>query len=181
VEEDLPGPVGEYAQSCVGRERVFEYFSREMGIRCLLYRLNYASDLRYGVLTDIARKVREGKEVERGVPVFNTLWQGDADSYALRSLEFSESPPFLLNVTGPEKLTVEEAAGFFARRWGLPLRFKGEAGETALLSNASRCHALLGKPGVTAAQLLEWTAAWVERGGRSLGKPTKFEVKNGKF
>jgi hypothetical protein len=181
VEEDLPGPVGEYAQSCLGRERVFEYFSLELGIRCLFYRLNYASDLRYGVLVDIAGKVREGREVERSVPVFNTLWQGDADSYALRSLEFCQSPPFLLNVTGPEKLTVEEAAVFFARRWNLPLQFKGEAGGAAWLSNAGRCHSLLGKPEVSAAQLLEWTAAWVERGGRSLGKPTKFEAQNGRF
>ena len=181
VESDNPAPRGEYAQSCLGRERIFEYHSREFGTPCLLFRLNYAIDLRYGVLVDIARQVFEERPVDLSVPAVNVIWQGDANSYAIRSLELCESPPRYLNVTGPETITVLRAAEFFAARFGKKLRSIGEPGETALLSNAGACHAALGYPEVPAMQLMEWVARWIEIGGATLNKPTKFQVTDGKF
>ena len=181
VETDLPAPVGEYAQSCLGRERVFEYYSRQRELPCLLFRLNYAVDLRYGVLVDIARKVYGGAPVELGVPAFNVIWQRDANSYALRSLELAASPPRILNVTGTETLTVRDTANWFGERFGRPCRFEGTEGPTALLSDASACRELLGAPEVSAEQLMEMVARWVEGGGASLDKPTHFEVSDGRF
>ncbi|MCI0387760.1 MAG: NAD-dependent epimerase/dehydratase family protein [Acidobacteria bacterium] len=181
VEPDLPEPRGEYAQSCLGRERVFEYFSRKYGTPCLIFRLNYAVDLRYGVLVDIARKVYAGEPVDLTVAAFNVIWQGDANSYALRCLEWCESPPRILNVTGPEIVSVRQAAEFFARKFNREAAFQGEESETALLNNASLCHRLLGNPEVTLGELMEMVAHWVEIGGASLNKPTKFEVLDGRF
>ena len=181
VETDVPSPHGEYAQSYLGRERIFEYFSHEYGTRCLIFRLNYAVDLRYGVLVDIARKVYEGEPINLAVASFNTIWQGDANSYALRCLELCESPPRILNVTGPETVSVGRAAEFFAERFQRQAVFEGEESETALLSNASLCHALLGYPSVSLGTLMEWVAHWTEVGGASLNKPTKFEVTDGRY
>lgn len=181
VESDPVAPRGEYAQSCLGRERVFEYFSREHGTRCLFFRLNYAMDLRYGVLVDIACKVYAGEPVDLTVANFNVLWQGDANSYALRALELCDTPPCVLNVTGPETVSTRRAAEFFAQRFGRQLVLQGEEGSTALLSNAARCHSLLGAPEIALAELMEWVAHWVEIGGASLNKPTKFEVADGRF
>jgi nucleoside-diphosphate-sugar epimerase len=180
-ETDAPAPVGEYAQSCLGRERVFEYYSRVHGLRCLLFRLNYAVDLRYGVLVDIARKVHAGDPVELTVPAFNVIWQRDANSYALRSLEYCAAPPRILNITGRQTLSLRAAAEFFAARFQRPCRFTGVEGKVALLSDAAASHALLGPPAVAEETLLEMVAAWVERGGESLDKPTHFEVADGKF
>lgn len=180
-EADPPDPVGEYAQSCLGRERIFEYFSRENGTRTLLLRLNYAVDLRYGVLVDIARRVYEGSPVSLAVGHLNTIWQGDANSYALRCLALCESPPRVLNVTGPELISVRGAAEAFASRFRRKAVFEGTETNTALLSNASLCHSLLGLPSVKLERLMEWVAHWVEIGGASLDKPTHFEVKNGKY
>jgi nucleoside-diphosphate-sugar epimerase len=181
VETDEPGPVAEYAQSCLGRERVFEYYSRERGTRCLLFRLNYAMDLRYGVLVDIARKIHQREPVDLTVGWFNTIWQGDANSYALRSLELCASPPRILNVTGPEKISVREVAEFFGRAFGREPVFWGHESGRALLSDAALCHSLLGPPEVKLETLLHWVAHWVERGGATLDKPTKFEVADGRF
>ncbi len=180
-ETDSPAPVGEYAQSCLGRERVFEYFSQRHGLRCLLFRLNYAVDLRYGVLVDIARKVHAGDPVGLAVPAFNVIWQRDANSYALRSLQHCDTPPRILNITGPETLTVRAAAEFFAVRFGRPCRFDSVNGPSALLSDASASHALMGPPEMSAESLLELVAGWVEAGGASLNKPTHFEVADGRF
>jgi nucleoside-diphosphate-sugar epimerase len=181
VETDPPGPVGEYAQSCLGRERIFEYYSEEYGTSCLLFRLNYAVDLRYGVLVDVARKVFTGQPVDLGIPALNAIWQGDANSYALRCLEHGSSPARVLNVTGPEIISVRRAAESFARMFQREPVFRGEEGDRALLSNASLCHSLLGYPEVPLGTLMRWVAHWVERGGASLDKPTKFEVADGKF
>ncbi|HMC62151.1 MAG TPA: NAD-dependent epimerase/dehydratase family protein, partial [Candidatus Solibacter sp.] len=136
-ETDPPSPVGEYAQSCLGRERVFEYYSRVHGLRCLLFRLNYAVDLRYGVVVDIARKVHAGESVDLTVPAFNIVWQGDANSYALRSIEHCQAPPVILNVTGPEILFLRATAEFFASRFHRPCRFSGVEGTVGLLSDTS--------------------------------------------
>ena len=180
-EMDQPAPVGEYAQSCLGRERVFEYFANRDGTRCLLFRLNYAVDLRYGVLVDIARKVHAGEAVDLTVPAFNVIWQRDANSYALRALGHCATPPRILNLTGLETVTVRAAAEFFAARFGRPCRFRGEEGPLALLSDASTAAALMGPPEVSTDRLMEMVAEWVGAGGASLNKPTHFEVADGKF
>jgi nucleoside-diphosphate-sugar epimerase len=180
-ETDPPAPVGEYAQSCLGRERTFEYFSGRYGLRCLLFRLNYAVDLRYGVLMDIARKVHAGQPLSLAVPAFNVIWQRDANSCALRSLGYCETPPRILNVTGKETITVRAAAQYFGQRFGRTPLFEGDEGKAALLSDASESHRLMGPPEVSGAQLMEMAANWVEQGGASLNKPTHFEVADGKF
>jgi nucleoside-diphosphate-sugar epimerase len=181
VETDALNPVGEYAQSCLGRERVFEYRSKEYGTPCLLFRLNYAVDLRYGVLVDIARKVYAGEPIDLTIPAFNAIWQGDANSYALRCLEHCATPPRAMNITGPELISVRRAAEFFAREFQREARFCGEESDRAWLSNASLCHSLLGYPEVSLGELVSWVARWVARGGESLNKPTKFEVADGRF
>jgi nucleoside-diphosphate-sugar epimerase len=180
TEQDPVAPVGEYAQTCVGRERVFEHASREHGTRCLLFRLFYAVDLRYGTLVDLARCVLSGEEVTLRAPHVNAIWQGDANSYAFRSLSLCESPPRPLVVTGPDVVSVREAAEAFGRRFGRPPRFGGDPGP-ALLGDPSLCASLLGEPEVGLPRLLDWVAAWVQQGGRSLGKPTHFEATDGRF
>jgi nucleoside-diphosphate-sugar epimerase len=181
VETDPPAPLGEYAQSCLGRERVFEYYSKRFNTPCLLFRLNYAIDLRYGVLVDIARQVYERKTVDLSVPAVNVLWQGDANSYAMRALALCSSPARILNVTGPETLSVQRVAEFYARRFKREVSWRGESLGVALLNNAGACHAELGYPSVTAAELMEAVALWVEAGGASLNKATKFQVTDGRF
>jgi len=147
----------------------------------VLFRLNYAVDLRYGVLVDIARKVHGGEPVELTVPAFNVIWQRDANSQALRSLEYCDAPPRILNVSGPEILTVRATAEFFAARFHRPSRFSGAEGKLALLSDTSEIRALMGPPSVSADALLEMVAAWIEEGGEALNKPTHFEMADGKF
>jgi nucleoside-diphosphate-sugar epimerase len=181
VETDALAPRGEYANSCLGRERVFAYFAHEHGTQCLLFRLNYAVDLRYGVLVDIARKVYAGQPVDVTVAHFNVIWQGDANSYALRSLSLCAAPPRVLNVTGPEICSVRETAEYFAARFQRRAIWQGEDAGIALLNNAAVCHQLLGAPEVSLQELREMVAHWVETGGASLQKPTKFEVTDGKF
>jgi nucleoside-diphosphate-sugar epimerase len=180
-ETDAPGPVGEYAQSCLGRERIFEHYSSSIGTPCLLLRLFYAVDLRYGVLVDLARKVYTGEAIDLGVAHLNTIWQGDANSCALRGLELCDSPPRALNVTGPDVISVRSVAAFFERRFSLEARFEGDDGPRALLGRTALCTSLLGPPEVGLEQLLEWTARWVESGGKSLGKPTRYESADGRF
>jgi nucleoside-diphosphate-sugar epimerase len=181
VESDAVGPVGEYAQSCLGRERLFEHAARERGTRCLLLRLFYAVDLRYGVLVDLARKVLAGEAIDLRVGYANVIWQGDANSYALRCLGLASAPARALNVAGPEVISVRETAERFGRRFGRTPRFLGTEGPVALLGNASLCRSLLGEPVVSLDRLMGWVAHWVETGGRTLGKPTHFEQADGRF
>ena len=180
-ETDPVSPVGEYAQSCLARERIFEYHSNEYKTECLIFRLNYAVDLRYGVLVDIARKVYSGEPVDVTVPAFNAIWQRDANSYALRVLNLCTSPPRILNVTGSETATVREVAQSFAAHFGRACQFQGKEGSSALLSDASPCHSLLGPPSVSLSTLKEWVADWVVKGGENLDKPTHFEVVDGSY
>ena len=180
TERDPVAPVGEYAQTCVGRERVFEHASRERGTRCLLFRLFYAVDLRYGTLVDVARQVHAGEAVSLAASHVNAIWQGDASSYAFRSLGLCESPARPLVATGPETISVREAAKALGRRLGKPARFTGRPG-SAVLGDSSLCVSLLGPPEVPLERLLDWVAAWVGQGGRSLGKPTHFEATDGRF
>ncbi len=180
-ETDAPAPVGEYAQSCLGRERVFEHYAHEHGTRVLLFRLFYAVDLRYGVLVDIARKVQAGEPIDLGIGHANVIWQGDANSYALRSLGLAEASAPALNVTGEERLSVRRVAERFGKRLGRTARFTGSEGPVSLLGNAERCRSVLGEAEVSFDRLFEWCAHWVEIGGRSLGKPTKYERTDGRF
>jgi uncharacterized protein YbjT (DUF2867 family) len=133
------------------------------------------------VLVDIARKVHAGEPVSLAVPAFNVIWQRDANSYALRSLEYCDTPPRILNITGAETLSVRAASEFFAARFGRPCSFHGVEGPSALLSDASASHALMGPPDVSAESLLELVAGWVEAGGASLNRPTHFELADGRF
>jgi nucleoside-diphosphate-sugar epimerase len=181
AEDLLPSPVGEYAQSCLGRERVVEFVSRETGMPAVIFRLNYAVDLRYGTLVDIARRVFTGEAIDLTVGFFNAIWQGDANSYALRSLELCSSPPTLLNVTGPDRISVREAAEWFGDKFSKPPVFVHAEGPVALLSDSHKCRAALGEPQVSFDLLREWVAHWIQIGGRSLNKPTRFEVSDGRF
>ncbi len=182
TEKDRPGPIGEYSQSCLGRERVFEYGAKAYGIKTLLYRLNYAIDLRYGVLHDIAQAVWKGEEVNNTVGYFNVIWQGDANHIALRSLELADSPAAILNVTGPEILSVETVAKEFGRLFGKEVRFKcPETTTDCFLSDASVMTDIFGNPSIPVARMIKWQAAWIADGGKTLNKPTHYEVNTGKF
>jgi nucleoside-diphosphate-sugar epimerase len=181
LETDTLQPIGEYAQSCVARERLFEFHSNEYGTRCVLFRLNYAVDLRYGVLVDVAERVFNGQPIDLTVPVVNVIWQRDANSYALRSLALCSSPARALNVTGREMVSVRKAAEFFGKAFGRPCQFTGAENSTALLSDASACHELLGPPELPLDRMMHWIAHWIESGGYRLNKPTHFEVHDGRF
>ncbi len=181
VESDPVGAVGEYAQSALGRERMFEYGSQRWGTPVTILRLNYAVELRYGVLIDIASAVFEERPIDLRMGFVNVIWQRDANSYCLRSLPLCQSPPFVLNITGPETLSVRSLAEEFGRRFGRPPIFKNEESETALLNNAGKAHQLFGCPEVTAAEIVDWVAAWVSGGGTRLNKPTHFAARDGKF
>ena len=174
-------PTGEYAQSCLGRERVFEHASNQFGTALAVLRLNYAIDLRYGILLDIAEKVYGEKPVDLTMGAANVIWQGDANAVALRALLHCQSPPMLLNLTGPEIVSIRWLATRFGEIFGKASAFEGIEADTALLSNAARCHQLFGYPRISLEQMVQWVAHWVEIEGMTLGKPTKFEVRDGKF
>ncbi len=180
-EGTAPGPVGEYAQSVLARERMFEYFSGQFGTPVVLLRLNYAVELRYGVLVDVGRKVWERQPVDVTMGYVNVIWQGDANSVCLRSFGLCGSPPAVLNVTGAETLAVREIAAAFGRRFGVEPAIEGEEAPTALLNNAGRCHERFGQPRVRVEEMIDWIAEWIRGGGRLLEKPTHFEVRDGRF
>ncbi|MGC4052774.1 MAG: NAD(P)-dependent oxidoreductase [Paludibaculum sp.] len=175
------GPVGEYAQSALARERMFEYFSSVHGTPVTLLRLNYAVDLRYGVLPDIARKVYEGRPVDLTTGAVNAIWQRDANSVCLRSLALADTPPRVLNLTGPETISVAWLARQFGELFQREPQLQGGEAPTALLSNASLCHARFGYPSLPLQTLVEYTAAWIAAGGRSLHRPTHFEQRQGRY
>lgn len=172
---------GEYAQSVVGRERMFEYASHRWNTRVVILRLNYAIDLRYGVLLDIGTAVFERRAVDLRMPLVNVIWQGDANSICLRSLVHCQSPPLVLNITGPETLSVRYIAEEFGRRFGIKPIFQTEELPSALLNNAAKAHHLFGYPAVTSAQMIDWTAHWISLGGLRIHKPTHFEKRDGRF
>jgi nucleoside-diphosphate-sugar epimerase len=180
-ETDVPCPTGEYAMSCLGRERMVEHFSCMLGLPAALIRLNYACELRYGVLVDIARRVWAGEAIDLAMGYFNTIWQGDANAMALRAFDHVATPPFILNLTGPELLSVREVAQEFGRLMRREVHFQGTEAPTAILSNAARARQLFGPPAVRLETLIRWISDWIERDGPTLGKPTHFEVRDGKF
>ena len=144
-------------------------------------RLNYAVEMRYGVLVDLALKVLAGSPIDLAMGHFNVIWQADANAIVLRAFDHAATPPMVFNVTGPETLDVRQAAERFGERFGLALDFRGKEAPDALLSDATLCRRLFGPPRVGAAQLIEMTATWLERGGQTMGKPTHFEARDGRF
>ena len=174
-------PIGEYAQSCLARERMFENASRLSDTKVVLFRLNYAVALRYGVLTDLASAIVRGEEIPLSVPAFNAIWQTDANEYAIRSLLRCESPPRVLNATGPETISVRWVAESLARRLETTVRFGDPGPDTALLANASAAHRLFGYPEVALERMIDWTAGWLLAGGTVWDKPTKFHVRHGAY
>ena len=181
TEADPTTPVGEYAQSALARERLFDYYSREHGTQTVILRLNYAVDLRYGTIVDIARRVRNRQPVRLSVRKVNAIWQGDANRYAIQALDLCVSPARVLNVTGPEIVDVKDIAEWFGHRFGKAVTFEGTPSRLALLNDASQCHRLFGPPEVDLTTLREWVAEWIENGGTLLDKPTHFEVVDGQF
>lgn len=180
--EDTPVAfIGEYASTCVGRERVFTNFSRRFGTKQLIFRLNYSVELRYGVLVDIATKVLAGQPVDVTMGHFNVIWQGDACARAIQCLGHTASPPRILNVTGPEKLTLRAVAKRFGALFGRDVTFTGTEAESAWLSDASESMRLFGPVTMPVEQVMEMVAAHLLAGGRLLGKPTHFEARDGKF
>lgn len=180
-EEHPVAPVGEYGQSCLGRERIFQYFSEKNNTPVLIYRLNYAIDLRYGVLLEIARSVNEGRPIDLTTGNVNVIWQGDANEIAIRSLLHCSTPAKILNVTGPETLSVKWLAEQFGRLMGRQPLFENEVQTTALLNNASEAHKLFGYPRVTIQEMLEMTVNWLQGGGKISDKPTHFQERKGQF
>jgi nucleoside-diphosphate-sugar epimerase len=181
TETDAPRPVGEYAMSCLGRERMVEHFSLTRGIPAAIIRLNYAVEMRYGVLVDLARRIAAGETIDLAMGYFNVIWQADANAMALASLAHAASPPFVVNVAGPEELSVRATCDALARLMRRGVTFSGEEAADALLSNGTRASTLFGQPRVDAARLIAWTADWIARGGATLDKPTHFESREGQF
>lgn len=180
-EEDALHPAGEYAMSCVGRERILQHFSLTRGTPVSLIRLNYACDLRYGVMVDIARKVWNSEPVDVTMGYFNTIWQGDANALSLLSLGKAQSPAWTVNLTGTAILKVREIAQRFGDLFDKPVQIEGREAPDALLSNPYRSFVELGIPFIRDEELIEWVAAWVSNGGESLDKPTHFESRDGRF
>jgi nucleoside-diphosphate-sugar epimerase len=180
-EEDPTQPIGDYANSCVGRERLFSYYARKSGLRATLLRLNYAIDFRYGVLIDIAQRVRSGQAIDVGTGHANVIWQGDACARAIQSLDLAASPAVPINITGPETISIRWLALEFGRRFGIDVAFTGTEATHAWLSSAAKSFALWGYPTVSLGEMIDWTVAWLQSGGQTLGKPTHFETRDGKF
>ena len=180
-ETDAPAPVGEYAISALGRERVLEFHSARYGTNVAIVRLNYAIDLRYGVLADIAQRVRHGDVVPLAMGYVNVIWQGDANRMAIECLPHAASPPFVLNVTGAQTLAVRDIAERFGKRFQRTPRFTGAERSDALLSNTERLRSLFAPAETSLDEMIEWTAAWIGGGGAMLDKPTHFEERSGRF
>ncbi len=181
TEDTPPDPIGEYAMSCLGRERIMTHFATAYGTPTVLLRLNYAAELRYGVLLDIAQNLAGGKPVDVTMGHLNVVWQGYANEVALRSLRLAASPPAVLNVTGPEVVSVRQVAEMLAARLGVTPAFTGTEAPTALLSNAARCHGLFGYPDLSMAELVDSVVKWIRLGQPVADKPTGFQRRDGRF
>jgi nucleoside-diphosphate-sugar epimerase len=180
--EDVPptAPSGEYANSCVARERMFEHFSHQYQTPGRLIRLSYAIDMRYGVLHDVAQKVLQGETIDLAMGHANVIWQGEANDWTLRSLAHCDTPTSPLNLSGP-KISIREVAKGLGKRLGIEPVLAGQEAPTAWLVDSSQASGLFGKPQVSLDTMLDWTADWVRRGGASLGKPTHYEARDGKY
>lgn len=174
-------PAGDYANSCVGRERMFEYGSQQHGTPGRLVRLSYAIDMRYGVLHDVASAVFEQRELDLTMGYANVIWQGDANEQSLRLLAHCTTPTTPINITGPEHTSIRWLAGQFGERFGRTPKLVGSEAPTAWLEDTSESQRLFGKPRIPLEQMIDWTADWIARGGASHGKPTHFETRDGKY
>jgi len=181
TEETLPEPVGAYAQSCLGRERMFQYFSQLYDTPVTIVRLNYANEPRYGIIVDLAQKILNDKPIDLTMGAVNLIWQRDANDYIIRSITLAKSPPAILNVTGPETILIRSLAERIAGVLGRKPQFTSQEADSALLSNASRCFKEFGYPRTTLDQMVSMIAGWVASGRKVLNKPTKYDVCNGKF
>jgi len=181
VESDLPGPIGEYAMSCIGRERIFEYHSLIGEMRVSIIRLSYSVEMRYGVLIDIATRVFRGEPVDLTMGNLCAIWQGDANAMGLQSLSCADSPPSIVNVTGPEILSVREIAHRFGEIFNKNVVLAGSESGSALISDTTKMVGLYGRPIVPIDNVIEWTAHWVSAGCETLNKPTHFEKTDGRF
>jgi nucleoside-diphosphate-sugar epimerase len=181
LETDVLRPVGEYAMTAVGRERILQYFSEAHAIPLAVLRLNYAHEMRYGVMVDLARSVWDEQPVDVTMGYFNALWQADANAMALAAFDHVATPPRVINLAGAEALSVRRVAEEFGRKLGKRVVFRGSEGPDALLSNGSLGFRMCGEPRVNAHRMIEWIADWVRRGGECLHKPTHFEVRDGTF
>ena len=181
--EDVPPipPPGDYATSCVGRERMFEYFSALHGTPGRLFRLNYSIDMRYGVLHDIGRKVRDGAPIDLSMGHANVIWQGDANTVALRCLAHATTPTTPINVTGPETFEVAKVAAEFGKLLGKAPKLTGKSAPTGWINNAARMVKEFGAPSVPLPKMIEWTADWLARDMATLNKPTHYEVRDGTY
>jgi len=177
----LPEPVGEYAQSCLGRERIFQYFSTQNDTPVLIYRLNYANDVTYGVLLEVAKAVRDGHPVDLSMGTVSVIWQGDANEIAIRCLQHCSVPAKILNVTGPEIVSLRWLAEQFGKMMGTAPIFAGEEQPTAILSNASESFRLFGYPKIPLMRMMELILEWLKEGGSTLNKPTHFSERKGKY
>lgn len=180
-ETDDPAPAGEYAMSCLGRERIFEYFSQTRGVPTSILRLNYACELRYGVLVDLATRVAAGDPIDLTMGYLNAIWQGDANAVALCAFDGATSPPAILNVAGLDELSVRSVALSFGRLLRRSVTFSGQEAPDALLSDGRKAAGLFGAPQVSPDTMIRWIAEWQMAGGATLGKPTRFEVRDGRF
>jgi hypothetical protein len=180
-ESDPLTPPGEYANSCVGRERVFEHFAKTHGTLVLMFRLCYAIDLRYGVLHDIARKVWLGEPVDVSMGLANVIWQGDANARAIQCLAFTDHPPVAVNVTGLTPIRIRDVALRFGELLGKTPQLTGNESANAWIWDASKSYDWFGPPSVSEDEMIQATAQWIKQGGGTLGKPTHFEVQDGQF
>lgn len=181
TESDAPAPLGEYAQSCLARERVFNHAGERWNTPTCVFRLNYAAELRYGVIVDIGRKILRGDSIDVAMPAVNIVWQRDSNAWSLRCLQLCTTPARIVNATGPETLSVRRIATILGSLLEREVAFEGEEAGDALLSDASECHALFGYPSVPALQLIRWVAHWLSHDGVQLEKATKFQQRDGRF
>ncbi len=180
--EDIePEPIGEYAQSCLGRERMFEYFSQLNNTPMTIARLNYANEPRYGIIVDLTQKILNYKPIDLTMGAVNLIWQRDANDYIIRSMSLAKSPPTILNVTGPDTLLVRKLAEQIGKELKIKPRFISQKSQTALLSNASLCIGKFGPPQMELSEMISQIVKWVAAGKTVLNKPTKYNVRNGKF
>jgi nucleoside-diphosphate-sugar epimerase len=181
TEETTPEPIGEYAQSCLGRERMFEYFSNLYNTPVTLIRLNYANEPRYGIIVDLTSKILNDEPIDLTMGAVNLIWQRDANDYIIRSITLAKSPPTVLNVTGPDTIPIRRLAEQIGKTLGRKPKFVSQEAESALLSNASYCLNTFGPPHTTLEQMVSMIAKWVTAGKKTLNKPTKYEIRDGKF
>ncbi len=180
-EDTIPEPIGEYAQSCLGRERMFEYFSQLNNTQVTIIRLNYANEPRYGIIVDLADKILNYKPIDLTMGAVNLIWQRDANDYIIRSMSLAKSPPTMLNVTGPDILLVRKLAEQIGKELKIKPRFVSQKAQTALLSNASLCVGKFGPPQTELSEMISLIVKWVASGNTVLNKPTKYDIRNGKF